>query len=190
MDTPAEWILIERCRAGSTAAFEPLVRRYQGPGLVLAEALLGDPDEAADAVQDAFVRAYRTLDRLTEGSSFGGWFHTILRNRCLDGLRRTRRRGQVALDQVAPAETPRVDPGALEALEQAELAAQVRAALATLGPAHRQILVLKEMAGMSYADIARTVHVPEGTVASRLYHARKALERALAARLPAVEAAP
>ncbi|MEX0891931.1 MAG: sigma-70 family RNA polymerase sigma factor [Gemmatimonadota bacterium] len=188
METTDDWTLIERCRAGSTTAFGPLVRRHEGPALVLAEALLGDPDEAADAVQDAFVRAYRTLHRLERGSGFGPWFRVILRNRCLDGLRAEHRRRRVAVEDAASSQAGRVEATALAALERAELSAEVQTALATLGPAYRQILVLKEMEGMSYAEIAREVGVPSGTVGSRLHHAREALKRALLARATAVEA--
>lgn len=189
METTDEWVLIERCRAGSTAAFEPLVPGYEGPALVLAEALLGDPDAAADAVQDAFVRAYRTLHRLERGSGFGPWFRVILRNRCLDVLRAAHRRRRAAVEDAAFTEAGRVEVTALAALERAELSAEVQAALGTLGPAHRQILVLKEMEDMSYAEIAREVGVPEGTVGSRLHHAREALKRALLAHAGTVEAA-
>lgn len=87
MDTKHEWELIRRCRAGQASAFEALVRKHEAPALALAGGLLGDADDAADAVQDAFVRAYRTLDRLAEGSAFGPWFRTILRNLCLDRAR-------------------------------------------------------------------------------------------------------
>ncbi|MFW6079468.1 MAG: RNA polymerase sigma factor, partial [Gemmatimonadota bacterium] len=80
MDEAVERDLVARCRRGSTAAFEPLVREYEPPALAIARGMLGDADEAADAVQDAFVRAYRSLGRLREGSRFGPWFRTILRN--------------------------------------------------------------------------------------------------------------
>src|SRR5687767_9312125 len=98
MTYESEWDLVSRCLAGSTGAFEPLVKRHEGPALVVARSLLGDPDEAADAVQDAFVRAYHTLGRLRPGSAFGPWFRAILRNLCLDRLRSPRRRGQ-SLDE-------------------------------------------------------------------------------------------
>jgi RNA polymerase sigma factor (sigma-70 family) len=98
VDTQNEWDLIVRCRAGSTAAFEPLVRRHEGRALHIAELLLGDADDAADAVQEAFVRAYRSLDGLRPGSDFGAWFRSILRNHCLDRIRSAPRRRNVPLD--------------------------------------------------------------------------------------------
>src|SRR3990172_2209835 len=92
VDSETERELIDRCRAGSTAAFEPLVKAHEAQALLLAEGLLGDADDAEDAVQDAFVKAYRSLGKLEEGSAFGPWFRAILRNRCIDLLRSAPRR--------------------------------------------------------------------------------------------------
>jgi RNA polymerase sigma factor (sigma-70 family) len=172
--------LIARCLAGSHAAFEPLVRRHEGPALVVAGAMLGDPDEAADAVQDAFVRAYRTLGRLRPGSAFGPWFRTILRNLCVDRLRSPARRRQRLDDRAVDRRAWTEAPGAVE-LERQEIAALVRAALAGLSDEHRQVLVLREMESLGYAEIASALGVPQGTVGSRLYHARAALQKVLLA---------
>ncbi|HUF50208.1 MAG TPA: sigma-70 family RNA polymerase sigma factor [Longimicrobiales bacterium] len=169
-----EWALIAACRAGSRRAFEPLVRRHERRALSVAEALLGDADEAADAVQDAFVKAYRTLGRLGQDSEFGPWFHAILRNHCLDLLRAAPRRTRVSLER-SELRTYGADAAGSAAIEQEQLAAAVWRALGRLTPEHRQILVLKEIEGMSYADIALAAGIPAGTVASRLHHARAAL---------------
>jgi RNA polymerase sigma-70 factor, ECF subfamily len=181
VNTNPEWDLIVRCRAGSAAAFEPLVRGHEARGLALAEALLGDADEAADAVQDAFVKAYRSLDRLREGSDFGAWFRAILRNHCLDRLRSRPRRSHVSLEAAHIDAHRWSEPTGSAILERTQLAAAVRAALARISPEHRQILTLKEIEGLSYADIARVTGLPAGSVASRLYHARAALRRAVTA---------
>ena len=174
VDTQHEWDLIRRCRSGSTSAFEPLVLKHQDQGLRVATALLGDSDEAMDAVQDAFVKAYRTLDRLKEGSSFGPWFRSILRNGCLDRLRSPRRRKAVLSEEelVEPAD-------ASAEVEREELSANIRRALDALSPEHREILVLKEIEELSYAEMAQAIGIPEGTVASRVYHARLALKKVL-----------
>ena len=179
MNVTGEWDLIRRCRWGSASAFEPLVRKYEGEALALAEAMLADRDDAADAVQDAFIRAYRGLGRLTEGSSFGPWFRAILRNLCLDRLRAPARRRRVDLADSEGTIELRVEPTGGDVLERAELAAEVQRALRRISDEHRVILVLKEMQGMSYAEIARELSIPPGTVASRLYHARSALKQAL-----------
>lgn len=181
MDAQAEWELIRRCRSGSTAAFEPLVRSHEKPAIAVAAALLGDEDDAADAVQEAFVRAYRALGRLKEGSAFGPWFRSILRNLCLDRQRSPQSRRESwtseTMDQRVWSE-----PSGSARLEQLELANALHAALATLSPEHRQVLVLKEMEGLGYAEIAEALGMASGTVASRLYNARAALKKSLVAR--------
>jgi RNA polymerase sigma-70 factor, ECF subfamily len=182
MNNDSEWELIRRCRQGGAAAFEPLVRTHEGPSLGYATALLGDADEAADAVQDAFIQAYRALDRLRPGSAFGPWFRTILRNTCLDRLRAPRRRSR------APLESARVDaiawsePIGGDRIERDQLAGQIRSALALLSDEHRGVLLLREVEGLSYAEIAQTLDIAPGTVASRLNHARAALRKVLLAR--------
>jgi RNA polymerase sigma-70 factor, ECF subfamily len=178
VDTQNEWDLIVRCRAGSAAAFEPLVRRHEGRALVLAELLLGDADDAADAVQEAFVKAYRALGGLRPGSDFGAWFRSILRNHCLDRIRSAPRQRNVPLDERTADRAGWTEPMGSDAIEREQLAQRVRALLAGLSQDHREILTLKEVEGMSYAEIARAMDIPAGTVASRLYHARAALRAA------------
>jgi RNA polymerase sigma factor (sigma-70 family) len=181
VDRRTEWDLILRCRRGSTAAFEPLVRAHETRALAVAEGMLGDADDAADAVQEAFVKAYRSLRRLREGSAFGPWFRTILRNHCRDRLRAAVGRSRVPWEEGVTGEEGREAPAAAAAVERAELSEAVRDALARISSEHREILVLKEMEGMSYAEIARETGVPTGTVASRLHHARIALRKVLVA---------
>jgi RNA polymerase sigma-70 factor, ECF subfamily len=185
VDAQIEWDLIRRCRDGSAGAFEPLVRAHEGAALVAAFGLLGDRDEAADAVQDAFLRAYASLGRLREGSAFGPWFRSILRNLCLDRLRAPRVR-----DRADAAEIDRAgwaEPVGSADLERGELHRIVREALVAIGAEHRAVLVLKEIEGLTYDEIARAVGVPAGTVASRLHHARAALRTVLLARGIALE---
>ena len=180
MDTALEWDLVRQCRRGSAAAYEPLVRHYERPAFAIARALLGDDDEAADAVQDAFIRAYNTLGRLRPGSGFGPWLRTILRNACLDRIRRARRHetwDADTIDTVAAAEAT-----ADEVVIRSQLTATLHEAMDTLSAEHRTVLVLKEMDGLSYAEISVALAVPPGTVASRLYHARAALKQALLSR--------
>ena len=181
MSDQSEWALIEQCRRGRSGAFGPLVLRYQGEALAIAEALLLDEDDAADAVQDAFVRAYKGIRAglLIDGSTFGPWFRTILRNLCLDRLRSYGRRNREPLTDDRVAEHAWVEPIGTARLEADQLAAGIQRALRTLPPANREVLVLKEMGGLSYAEIAQSLKISAGTVASRLFHARAALRRAL-----------
>jgi RNA polymerase sigma-70 factor, ECF subfamily len=176
-----EWDLIRRCRSGSTSAFEPLVREHERRALAMARGYLGDADEAADAVQTAFVKAYRALGRLEEGSGFGPWFRVILRNHCRDLLRSPRRGHRPWSDEVLDREAWS-EPHGARGVEGEQLAAAVWQALAAVSAEHREILVLKEMEGLSYAEIAESTGIPAGTVASRLYHARAALKKVLVSR--------
>lgn len=173
-----DWDLIRRCRDGAPEAFEPLVRRHEGPALAYATAMLGVRADAEDAVQEAFVRAYRGLDGLQPGSSFGGWFRTILRNECLDRLRAAPRRRERSWP-VEGAEPASRAPHGPERVERRELAGEIRSALAALAPGHREVLVLREMDGMSYGEIGRELGISEGTVASRLHHGRSRLKEIL-----------
>lgn len=174
----SEWDLIQQCRRGRTASFAPLVAGHQRDALVLAESLLLDADEAADVVQEAFVRAFANLGRLAKGSAFGPWFRAIVRNRCLDLLRSPAHSRREAVDSIDTQQS--VEPIGTARLEREQVAASIRAALGRLPAAHREVLVLKEIEGLGYGEIATVLGVPEGTVASRLYHARAALRRALA----------
>lgn len=181
VNTLAEWDLIQRCRKGNSAAYELLVNRYQREAFIIARSLLLDSDEAADAVQDSFVRAWRSLGRLAEGSTFGPWFRTIVRNHCIDRLRSPNRKRRTeyteyTVDRHGPKSQIR-DPA-----QTSELTSLVRSALEELSSDHREILVLKEMEGLNYAEIAEALKIPDGTVASRLFHARAALKRVLLAR--------
>lgn len=173
-----DWTLIEKSRSGAHRAYGALVRRYEARALAYAGALLGDDVEAEDAVQDAFVRAYRSLGRLEEGSAFGPWLRAIVRNLCLDRLKSARRRRERPWSEDAAAVAGRPADAHRE-LEREELARRVQAAVRRLGREQREVLVLREMDGLGYAEIARVLGIAEGTVASRLHHARQALQRVL-----------
>lgn len=182
MSTQAEWELIRRCQAGATAAFEPLVRLHQGPSLGYAAAMLGDEDEAADALQDAFVQAFRALPRLRPGSAFGPWFRTILRNTCLDRLRSPRLSRRVALEDRAVDRAAWVEPQAARAAAGAVLGRRIAEALQHVPEEQRVVLLMREVEGLSYGEISRMLGIPAGTVASRLNHGRAALRSVLEAR--------
>ena len=150
--------------------------------MAIAESLLLDRDDAADAVQDAFVRAFRGLGKLAEGSSFGPWFRQIVRNLCLDRLRSPAHRNRVDLIDDAVDRISWSEPVRERGLEQLQLAGVVKDALGTLSKDHREILVMKEMEGLRYDEIASALNISPGTVASRLHHARSAMKKALVAR--------
>lgn len=176
---------MERTRGGDRAAFRVLVERYQGRVFGLALRVLRDEEQARDVVQDAFLKAYGSLDRFEGRSGFYTWLYRIAMNLCLD--RKRRERGSRDLrDEEALLEAP-ADPEAVAspspavALERAELRAQLARAIASLPDEARRTLELREIDGLSYHEIAEALGVPKGTVMSRLHHARRRVREALVA---------
>lgn len=167
-------------KARDPVGFEFLVQKYRREAFFHAYHFLGNQQDALDACQDSFARAFAAIPRLEALTEFYPWFYRILRNRCLNLLarRQTSRRyatahaaGFVACDEVEP-------PGPRGLLEQREEQQEMRAALAALDPEFREILTLKYLQDRSYAEIAALLEIPRGTVMSRLYHARLALREA------------
>ena len=146
----------------------------------IALGMMGNPDDARDALQDAFVKTWQNLSRFDLKRRFAPWFFQILRNQCRDAMRSRKARFRVeALDGRLE-----LKPGDPE--DGPERRAQRKAAkeilwkgLERLSEDHREVLVLKEIEGFRYGEIARILDIPEGTVASRLFHARRALAEAL-----------
>lgn len=170
--------LVRRIRAGETDAFAELVRRTRRDGYRLARRILRRHEDADDALQEAYVKAFRALDRFQEGRAFGPWFSTIVARTALSALRQEKRRAAASLDDPAPegnvpiaerVADPEQDPALLEQWLLAERAFDA------LSDEHRAILALRVDADLSYADIAATLGIPIGTVMSRLARAREAL---------------
>ena len=162
---------IRQCKAGDSDAFRHLVVRYQSSAIGHARAILANGEDARDAAQDAFLSAFRSLDRFDEGRKFYPWLYTILRNRCLTVLAERRLRPQAAVDELElVASSPERSPEDLLALE---------GALRRLGPDEREIIMLRHFDGLSYAELAELLGIPAGTVMSRLFNARRKLREAL-----------
>jgi RNA polymerase sigma-70 factor (ECF subfamily) len=172
--------LIRKCKSGDARFYEPLVRAYEPSGLRLAVAMMGNTEDAQDALQEAFIKTYDALHRFDLRRPFGPWFFQILRNQCRDMLRS--RKARFHLEEVderleeRPAEAER---GPERARQRNDARATLWRGLERIGPEHREVLVLKELEGFRYGEIAQILEIPEGTVASRLYHARNALREAL-----------
>jgi RNA polymerase sigma-70 factor (ECF subfamily) len=172
--------LIRKCKAGDARFYEPLVRAYEPAGLRLAVAMMGNLEDARDALQEAFVKTYESFHRFDLRRPFGPWFFQILRNHCRDMLRSRQARFKMeVLDEkleLRPADANRSP----ERYRQRSAARELLwRALERIGEEHREVLVLKELQGFRYNEIARILDIPEGTVASRLFHARRALKEAL-----------
>src|SRR5437016_7703400 len=171
-----EAALVARVRAGDRAAFGVLAERYAGVARRVARAVLGDPDDADDAAQDAFLAALVKLDQYDPRRPFGPWLMRIVANAATD---RRRRRTVRQVEALAPELTgggPRPDREA----EQSALGDRLRAALAELPERRRIAVVLFDVEGYSHAEIAQILDIPEGTVRSEVFHARRRLRELLA----------
>lgn len=158
--------------------FEFLVRKYRREAFFHAHALLGNQEDALDACQDSFTKAFAAITRLRELPKFYPWFYCILRNRCLNLLarRQVSERYSKAQQNDTALAIDATNPGSL--LERQEEQQEVQRALAGLKPEHREILVMKYVQEHRYEEIAVILGIPRGTVMSRLYQARMALREA------------
>lgn len=182
-------VLIESAQRGDSRAFRKLVERHQRRAFAIAFAMVRDENDAKDLVQEAFVRVYRGLDRFEGGSRFFTWFYRILTNLAIDLKRKPGRRelehddGRATLDAADEADFPfisRIDGAEpLDVVHRRELAARLGAALEALPPYHRGVVLMREVEGMSYEEMAAAMNVSKGTIMSRLFHARQKLQRAL-----------
>jgi RNA polymerase sigma-70 factor (ECF subfamily) len=181
----AEAALVQRCTSGDEAACAALVEAHQRMVVLLAVNLLGDREEALDLAQEVFLRVFRTLHRFKGQSALKTWIYRIVVNQARNRQRLWRRRHrseQVPLDvHVAthgePPSVPGLRPDTL--LAQKELAARLQAALDALPFDQRTAIVLREVDGLSYEELAFSLGVAVGTVKSRLTRARQALREAL-----------
>ena len=142
--------------------------------------MVGDPEDAADMTQETFIKAYRSLSSFRGDSKFSSWLYRIASNVCLDFLRSRSRHPQVSLSTVdeddrATFELPDMRQNPEEQLMKKLSMEAVRRGLEQLPEQQRQILVLRELGGLSYAELAQTLGLEEGTVKSRIFRARKRL---------------
>lgn len=172
--------LLRRCQSGDELAWEVLVRTHQGRVCAIAWHYLGDQDEALDLAQDIFVRVYRSLDTCTEPDRFEHWLTRMVRNACIDSLRRRKARPP---RQDIPAEEMSSLAAASATPEQQWLSNArqrlVHTALQRLSDINREIIVLKDIQGLPLEEIAGMLELPLGTVKSRSSRARVELARAI-----------
>lgn len=185
--------LVTRVLSGDVAAFEGLVEAYQQPAFNLAYQMLGDRHEAEDAAQEAFVRAYRNLDRYDTARPFKTWLLSITNNYCIDRLRR-RRLSWLSIDDPLPPHPALFSdaPGPEAEAIQGEHADMIQAMLAKLPADYRAVVVLRYWFDYSYAEIAEATGATESAVKSRLFRARRELAQMLGSRaaanlMPALE---
>ncbi len=178
-----EKVLISLCKRGDLSAYDRLMQRYEKRVYALCFRMAGNQDDAADLAQEAFLKAFRALPSFNGQAQFSTWLYRIVTNTCLDERRRQARRpqlfsldkplntedGQLAL--TLPAEAS--DPLATALSQETEI--EIRTLLSMLPAEHRIVLVLRDMEGYSYDEIARMLNLNGGTVKSRLNRARRKL---------------
>jgi RNA polymerase sigma-70 factor (ECF subfamily) len=182
--SPDDRLLVERCQAGDLSAFEPLVEKYRQRVWRLAYNVLRDREEAWDVAQDAFIRAYQALPSFRGQSAFYTWLFRIVMNLAADRARQRAARGRAfGTERVGEEEWERamMDQGASPdaSAVQTEDRERIIRALETLSDDHRAIIMLGDVEGLSYREMAEVLEVPIGTVMSRLHNARKRLRQAL-----------
>jgi RNA polymerase sigma-70 factor (ECF subfamily) len=182
--------LVQRARLGDTGAFRALVVRYQRKVYAVALGIVKDADLAWDVAQDSFVRAHRGLDGFKGESAFSTWLFRIATHVAIDSVRKERVAQRDDVEEVRETDLEIAGEGILatslgndprETLLRRELAGKMAEALATLPEKHRTILVLREVEGLSYEELADRLGIHKGTVMSRLFHARKKMQTALRA---------
>ncbi|OUO13300.1 RNA polymerase sigma factor [Flavonifractor sp. An4] len=182
----AEWELVQRAKQGDEESFAALVEQNQGRIYNLALRMTGNPDDALELSQEAFLNAWKGLGKFQGDSSFATWLYRLTSNVCIDFLRREKRRNALSMtislddeEEARQAELPdeRFSPH-VEA-ERRERQETLRAGLSTLSAEHRRVLILRELEGLSYGEIAQVLGLEEGTVKSRIARARLALRNYL-----------
>jgi RNA polymerase sigma-70 factor, ECF subfamily len=160
--------IVADCLGGNAQDFVVLVERYQRVIYNLALRMLGDPEDAQDATQTAFLRVWESLERFDPRHRFFSWVYRITTNECLNKLHRRRR-----LEPLPPGLPSGDDPTA--GVRRRETSARVQEALLGLSPEHREVVILRHFMELSYGEIAETLALPQKTVKSRLYEARQRL---------------
>src|SRR6266404_4697798 len=184
----SELDLVRRCQAGQAEAFDELVTRYRTRIFAMIYNMVHNEQDAWDLAQESFVKAWKSIKRFRRDSSFYTWMYRIVMNVTIDWLRKKQIKGAgsefddaVQLKEIDPASktVPKADALPYQQMEQAEIRAEIDKAIAQLSPEHRAVILMKEIEGMQYHEIAETLGCSIGTVMSRLFYARKKLQNLL-----------
>lgn len=178
-----EDLLLEKARHGDQEAFGELVRLYEKKVYALTLRMCKNPDDAAEAAQEAFLAAWQGLKFFRGEASFSTWLYRLASNACVDLLRKEQRHKAAAGPSLNDADTyiEVADDAATpqELAERSELREQIEEGLQSLSPEHREVLILRELHQLSYDEIAQTLDLDTGTVKSRISRGRKALRNFL-----------
>ena len=184
---PDDGALVLRSQQGDTAAFNELVIRYRGKVYAMIYNMVHNEQDAWDLAQDGFLKAWKSIGRFRGQSSFYTWLYRIVMNVTIDALRKRHVEGETEFDDTIT--LSRIEPGAATAPRAAtlpyqkvandEVRARIDAAVQRLSPDHRAVILMREMDGMEYQEIADALGCSIGTVMSRLFYARKKMQAML-----------
>jgi len=186
--------LIRRMKKGDLGAFRQLIERYQRKAYAVAFGMLKNREEALDVTQEAFIKIHKHMDCFKGDASFYTWLYRILFNLCVDVLRKHKGRALVDMEleealnreEEEKGESPHgllsssLGTSPQKNVLQKELAQKLQEAMASLPEIYRAVLLMREIEGMSYEDLSKTLKIPKGTVMSRLFHARAKMQQQLA----------
>lgn len=183
--------LVERAKRGDHDAFRVIYERYRRRAYALALGVVKNPDAALDVVQEAFLRAHRHIDGFEGSASVYTWLYRIVMNAGIDHLRKHGRSKNVEYDDAvahleseAPADAAALVPQLVRGnpakeIARREIREKIDEALEQLSPNHRAVLIMRELDGLSYEEMAKVMKCSKGTIMSRLFHARKNMQRIL-----------
>lgn len=185
--------LVEACKGGDRRAFQILFKRYERKVYAVAYGFLRNQEDALDVTQEAFIKVHRYLPKFEGQSSFYTWLYRIVANLCIDHLRRAGRKKDVEFDDKlrhdgeTDASSDRLPAASLgdpsKAVRNKEILDAVETSLGELSEKHRMVIVMRELQGLSYAEMATAMNCSKGTIMSRLFHARRNMQKLLKTRL-------
>ena len=178
--SPSDAELIERCLRKDNAAWELVVARFRRKVFHIAYKFTGKHDDAEDLTQEIFLRVFRSLEKFNRDADFSTWLSSVARNHCIDHYRASKREREVLVeDLVAFDLAPASSGNPHRALEERDRRSFVRRGLEMLPEKLREAVVLRDLQGLSYQEMADRLHLPEGTVKSRINRGREELARLL-----------
>ncbi len=181
-----EKYLLEKSKEGDIEAFEYLVTKYQKKVFNIALRLLGNYDDASELTQEAFIKIYKSIKNFKEESLLSTWIYRIATNVCLDELRKRKKRWVLSLDEEIQSEDGGIHRQVEDDSPTPDVIAEINDTKNTINKAirklqeeHRIVLILRDLQGFSYEEIAKIINRPEGTVKSRINRARSELRELL-----------
>lgn len=171
--------IIKKCQSGDMDSFDILISMYIDKAYSVAFGVMGNSHDANDITQEAFIKVYKNIDKFNFQSAFNTWLYRIVKNACIDELRKRKKSTVISIDAGIDSDDgeyilqiPDESPGIQEILEEKEAGIYLAEALAELKENHRAVLVLADIKNYDYSEIADMLDIPVGTVKSRISRAR------------------